>query len=291
MPRLKLLFRLLKETFQEWNEDKAPRLAAALAYYTAFSLAPLLIVVISIAGLVYGEDAVRGQLQYQIQGVVGVQAAGAIQEMIANFHQPNSSTLATVIGLITLLLGAAGVFGQLQDALDTVWEVAPKPGRGLLTTIRQRFISFTMVLGIGFLLLVSLVISAAVSAVGSVISVSIPQSAFLLQAINVVISFGVITLLFAAIYKVLPDVRIGWRDVWLGAAVTALLFTIGKFLLGLYLGSSSASLRAMARRDRSCCCCSGFTIQRRFCSSVRNLRRSTPAITARGLSRPKTPSS
>ncbi len=239
MTRLKALLSLLKETFQEWNEDKAPRLAAALAYYTAFSLAPLLIVVISIAGLIFGQDAVRGQLQYEIQGVVGMQAASAIQEMLANFSHPSSGIIATIVGLITLLLGAAGVFGQLQDALDTVWEVAPKPGQGIMAIIRQRFISFTMVLGIGFLLLVSLVISTGVTAVGSLISVSIPQSEFVLQLVNFVISFAVITLLFALIYKVLPDVAIGWRDVWMGAAVTALLFAVGKLLIGLYLGSSS----------------------------------------------------
>lgn len=239
MSRLKAWFSLLKETFQEWNEDKAPRLAAALAYYTAFSLAPLLIVVISIAGLIYGHDAVVGRLQYEIQGLVGAQAASAIQDMLANFSHPASGIIATVIGLITLLLGAAGVFGQLQDALDTIWEVAPKPGQGIMAIIRQRFISFTMVLGIGFLLLVSLVVSAGVTAVGTLIGDRIPQSAFLLQLVNFVISFGVIMLLFALIYKVLPDVTIGWRDVWMGAAVTALLFTIGKLLIGLYLGSSS----------------------------------------------------
>lgn len=241
MSRLKTLFTLFKETFQEWNEDKAPRLAAALAYYTAFSITPLLIVVIAIAGLVAGQDAVRGRLQYQIADAVGVQAAGAIQDMLANFNQPSSNLLATVIGIVTLLLGAAGLLGQLQDALNTVWEVAPKPNQGLLATLRQRFISFTMVLGIGFVLMVSLVVSAVVSAVGSLIAVHLPGQETLLQVVNLVISFGVITLLFAAIYKVLPDVNISWRDVWMGAAVTALLFTIGKYLLGLYLGSSSVA--------------------------------------------------
>ncbi len=241
MSRLKALFNLLKETFQEWNEDKSPRLAAALAYYTAFSITPLLIVVIAIAGLVYGQDAVRGRLQYQIADIVGGEAAGAIQEMLANFNQPSSNIIATIIGIVTLLLGAAGLFGQLQDALNTIWEVAPKPNQGLLATLRQRFISFTMVLGVGFMLLVSLVISAAVSAVGSVVAGYLPGEEFILQIVNLVISFAVITLLFAAIYKVLPDVKISWRDVWMGAVVTALLFTLGKFLLGLYLGSSSVA--------------------------------------------------
>ncbi len=241
MSRLKNIFKLLRETFNEWNEDKAPRLAAALAYYTAFSLAPLLVVIISIAGLIYGKEAVQGQVQYQIQGAVGAQAAGAIQDMLANFNHPSSGILATALGVVTLVLGAAGLFGQLQDALNTIWEVAPKPGQGILAMLRQRFLSFTMVLGVCFVLLVSLVLSAVVSALGNVIAVHIPQQETVLQIVNIVISFGVITLLFAAIYKVLPDVKISWRDVWMGAAVTALLFTIGKFALGLYLGNSSVA--------------------------------------------------
>ncbi len=240
MSRLKALFNILKQTFQEWNEDKCPRLAAALAYFTAFSLAPLLIVVISVAGLIFGHDAVQGHVQAQIQGAVGAQAASAIQDMLTNFSHPQSSTLATIIGVVTLLLGAAGLFGSLQDALDTIWEVAPKSA-GILTQIRQRFVSFTMVLGICFVLLVSLVISAAVSALNSVLAVHVPGQETILQIINLIISFGVITLLFAAIYKVLPDVEISWKDVWVGAAVTALLFTIGKYLLGLYLGKSSVA--------------------------------------------------
>ncbi|MCC6803673.1 MAG: YihY/virulence factor BrkB family protein [Anaerolineae bacterium] len=239
MSGLKVIFRLLKDTFSEWNEDKAPRLAAALAYYTAFSIAPLLIIVVSIAGIVFGDDAVQGHIQLQIQGLVGRQAAGAIQEMLVNFHRPDTGIIATLIGLVTLLLGAAGLFGQLQDALDTIWEVAPKPGQGILSIIRQRFISFTMVLGIGFLLLVSLVVSAAASAVGNLVTVQVAPPQFVLQLINFVISFGVITLLFSVIYKVLPDAQISWRDVWMGAAVTSLLFNIGKLLIGLYLGNST----------------------------------------------------
>ncbi len=239
MSRLKTIFSLLRTTFQEWNEDKAPRLAAALAYYTAFSIAPLLIVAISIAGLVFGEEAVQGRIRYQIDGLVGSQAAGAIQEMLVNFNRPEAGTIATIIGLITLLLGAAGLFGQLQDALNTIWEVAPKPGGGILTMLRQRFISFTMVLGIGFLLMVSLVISALVTVIGDVFARYVPGQDFLLQAINFIISFAIITLLFALIYKILPDVKIAWRDVWLGAAVTSLLFVIGKLLIGLYLGNST----------------------------------------------------
>src|SRR5690554_6087476 len=150
MKYLRNLFELLKETVQEWNEDKAPRLAAALAYYTAFSIAPLLIIVIAIASVIFNEEAVRGQLDNQIQGLVGAQAADAVQEMIANSNQDSSGIIASIIGVATLLLGAAGVFGQLQDALNTVREVPPKPNAGILKTIKDRFISFAMVLGIGF---------------------------------------------------------------------------------------------------------------------------------------------
>jgi membrane protein len=239
MKQLKELFELIKETFQEWNEDKAPRLAASLAYYTAFSIAPLLIVAIAIASAIFSEEAVRGQLDNQIQGVVGAQAADALQEMIANSSRDSSGVIASIIGVVTLLLGAAGVFGQLQDALNTVWEVPPKPNRGILKTLRDRFISFAMVLGIGFLLLVSLVISTVLSAVNGWVIGLLPSAEFLAQILNFAISFGVVTLLFASIYKVLPDTPIRWADVWIGAAVTALLFTIGKFLLGLYLGNST----------------------------------------------------
>lgn len=238
MNHIKTLFNLLRETFNEWNEDKAPRLGAALSYYTAFSLAPLLIVIIAMAGFFFGQAAVTGRIQYEIQGLVGTQAAKAIQDMIANFYHPTAGLIATAIGLGTLLFGAAGLFGALQDALNTVWEVTPRPGQGLLPMVRHRLLSFTLVLGIGFLLLVSLLISAAISALTRLIPFPVPEQGLLLQLLNLVISFGVITLLFATIYKVLPDVYITWHDVWMGAVVTALLFSIGQLVLGLYLGRS-----------------------------------------------------
>ncbi len=241
MVRLKVLFELFKETFQEWNEDRAPRLAAALSYYTTFSIAPFLIVVIAIAGLAFGTEAVQGRLDEQIQGLVGREGADVIQEVISNARRPSESIPATIIGIVTLLLGAGGVFGQLQDALNTVWGVEPKPGRGILATIKDRFISFSMVLGVGFLLLVSLVISTVLSSVHSYFLGLMPGAEVLLQIINFAVSFGVITLLFAMIYKILPDVKIEWRDVWTGAAFTALLFTIGKYALGLYLGNSGVA--------------------------------------------------
>jgi membrane protein len=241
MSRLKQLFELLRDTFNEFNRDKVPRLAAALAYYTAFSVAPLIIVVIAIAGLAFGQEAVRGQLDNQIQGLVGAQAADAIQQMVASANQPETGTIASIIGVVTLLLGAGGLFGQLQDALNTVWGVEPKPNQGIIATIRARFLSFTMVLGIGFLLLVSLVVSAGLSALNTWMSGLLPIPGFILQLINFVISFAVVTLLFMMIFRILPDVDIAWRDVSLGAAVTALLFVIGKFLIGLYLGNSSVA--------------------------------------------------
>lgn len=239
--KLKAIFAILRDTLNEFNADKAPRLAAALAYYTAFSIAPLLIVVISIAGLVWNQEAVRGQLDNQIRGLVGAETATVIQDMVASANKPSAGIVATVIGVVTLFLGAAGVFGQIQDALNTVWGVQPKPNRGILSTLKVRFLSFTMVFGIGFLLLVSLALSAFLSALNGWMLSRLPFSETMLQIINFIVSFGVITLLFTVIYKVLPDAKIRWKDVWVGAAVTALLFTVGKLLIGLYIGNSSTA--------------------------------------------------
>lgn len=235
-------FKLLKDTVKEWSEDKVSLWAAALAYYTIFSLAPLLLIAIAIAGVAFGEDAARGEIVGQIQGLVGKEGATAIQSMIQNAHRPGSGgAIATIIGIATLLFGASGVFGQLQDALNAIWGVKPKPGQGIKSFILTRFLSFAMVLVISFLLLVSLVLSAALAAVATFFSRFMPDLVILGQALNFVISFGFITLLFAAIYKFLPDVNVAWKDLWIGAATTALLFNIGKFLIGLYLGSSGAS--------------------------------------------------
>ncbi len=230
---------LLKETFAEWTEDKVSRLAAALAYFTIFSIAPLLIIAISVAAIFFGEEAARGQIVGQIQGLMGQEGASAIESMIANANQMEGGVISTIIGIVILLFGASGVFGQLQDALNTIWEVAPRPGQGVMTFLRSRFLSFGMVLVIAFLLLVSLVISAAIVGVSSYMTEVAPAMGVLWEGINFLVSFGVITLLFALIYRVLPDVRIAWGDVWIGAAVTALLFTIGRTLIGLYLGNAA----------------------------------------------------
>ena len=233
------LFELLKETYSEWSEDKATRLAAALAYYTAFSVAPLLLISISVAGLVFGREAAEGRVFAQLQGLLGPGAAATIQESVAKSQDTGASTISAIIGLAMLVWSASGVFSQLQDSLNTIWEVAPDPNAGWLATIRRRFMSMTMVLGIGFLLLVSLVLSAGISAVGNLLSGFLPGGEILWQGVNFVLGFAVVALLFAAIYKVLPDAEVAWSDVWVGAVVTSFLFTVGRILIGLYLGHAS----------------------------------------------------
>jgi membrane protein len=232
--------RLIRETVAEWKKDNVPLHAAALAYYTIFSLAPLLLIAIAVAGAVFGEEAARGELVRQIQGLVGKEGAVAIQAMIENASRPGSGgVLASVVGFLLLLLGASGVFGQLQMALNTIWNVEPKPGRGWGAFLISRFLSFAMVLVIGFLLLVSLLLSSLLVAAGDALNRWMPGLPILGQALNLMISLGVITVLFALIYKYLPDVRVPWRDLWVGAAATSVLFNLGKITIGLYIGNSS----------------------------------------------------
>lgn len=240
--RLRDGFRLIKDTIAEWNEDKVPLYAAALAYYTVFSLAPLLLIAIAIAGAVFGEAAARGEVVKQLQGLVGREGGEAIQTMIQNAQKPGAGgAIASVISVITLLLGASGVFGQLQQALNAIWEVKPRPGQGMKSFLQSRFLSFAMVLVIAFLLLVSLILSAVLAGLGNLFGNLFPNFAALGEALNFLISFAVITVLFASIYKFLPDVKVPWKNLWVGSAVTALLFNIGKVLLGLYIGNSSVS--------------------------------------------------
>lgn len=236
---IKTIWDLLKETFTEWNNDKASRLAAALAYYTVFSLAPLLIIAIAIAGSVFGEEAARGEIVGQMQGLVGRDGAEVIQTAIQNANKPNTGSIASIISIAVLLFGASGVFAQLQDALNTIWEVQPKPGLSIINIVVSRFLSFTMVLGVGFLLLVSLLLSAGLAALVNFFGHLLPGIDIFLQLINFTLGFVITTLLFGLIYKVLPDVEIAWSDVWIGAAITSLLFSIGRFLLGQYLGNST----------------------------------------------------
>ncbi|MBZ8180538.1 YihY/virulence factor BrkB family protein [Oscillatoria salina] len=235
----KNIFGLLKEAFSEWQKDKASRLAAALAYYTVFSLAPVVIIAVAIAGSIFGAEAARGEIVGQIQGLVGEAGAEVIETAIENANQPDLKNVASFFSIILLLFGASGVFAELQDSLNTVWNVKAKPGRGITNFVRKRILSFAMVLGIGFLLLVSLVISAAISALSNYPQSLLTGFEFMGQFINIIVSFGVITLLFALIYKYLPDVKIKWSDVRIGAIITALLFTLGKYIIGLYLGRGS----------------------------------------------------
>lgn len=231
---------LLKTTFKEWSQDKAPRLCAALAYYTIFSIAPFLVICLALASFFFG-DVASSRITSEIEGVVGTQAAEAIASMVKAKDTQDSSLVATFIGFGTLIFGALGLFAGLQDALNTVWGVAPKPGRGIRGTLSTRLTSFGILLGTCFLLLVSLVASTILAGMGDFISQFVPLSEWTLQFMNLALSFGIITLLFAMIYKVLPDAKISWSDVWVGAAVTSFLFGLGKFLIGYYLGRASVS--------------------------------------------------
>lgn len=237
----KAIWPLVKETFSRWFDVNAPRLAAALAYYTTFAIAPLLVIVIAVAGLAWGEDAVRGRLDTQIAQLVGPDAGHMIGTMVRSASKQSASILATVIGFVTLLVGATGVFVELQDALNVIWEVPRRKSSGLRDMIKSRVVSFAMILGIGFLLLVSLVLSAGLSAVSDVMTSFLPHSAAVVQWMNLGIGFAVTTLLFAMIFKVLPDAQVRWPDVWLGAAITSVLFNVGRYLIGLYLGRGSVS--------------------------------------------------
>lgn len=231
--------KLLKNTVKKWIDDDVPRLGASLAFYTLLSVAPLLVVVTALAGLIFGEQAARGELFGQIKGMVGPQAAEAIQTMLANAHQPAIGTLASVLSLVVLLVGATGVFSELQSALNTIWGVTAKEGSGLLSTIKDRLLTFVMVLLIGILLMASVVASAVLSALSKFAGGHWPHLAPALHLANLGASLVIFTVLFALIYKVLPDAKISWSDVWIGSAVTAVLFTLGKYLIGLYLGIGS----------------------------------------------------
>jgi membrane protein len=229
----------LRGARKAWSEDHATRLASSLAYYTLLSLAPMLILAIALAGLFLGEEAARNQIATQVMKVTGEEAGRGIQQVILHADKPGTTGLSSVIGGVVLLFGASGVFGELQAALNTIWHVEPRPGRGFWGVVRDRFTSFTMVLSVAFVLLVSLLLSTLLSALGNFFSHSLPGGAFLWTAVNFGLSILVISALFAAIFKIVPDIEISYRDVWSGAVLTALLFTLGKTALGLYLGHSS----------------------------------------------------
>jgi membrane protein len=229
---------LLAETFNQWLEDKAQRLGAALAYYAAFSIAPLLLLLVSVVGYFYREQTLE-RVQSQIALMAGPNAAEAITATIRDANTATDGTAPTIVGLLMLLLGATGMFGQLQDAMNTIWEVAPKPRQFWMDILRTRLLSFVVVLAICALLLVSLVLSAFLANVSKYFREILPFTGTVWPLVDFAFSFALITILFAAIFKILPDVEIAWRDVWLGAATTAALFAIGKIVIGLYLGRSS----------------------------------------------------
>lgn len=233
------IWTLIKESYKQWSEDKASRLAASLSFYTMLSISPLLVLTVAVAGFVFGTSTAQQQLLDQIRNLVGEQGAQAAQNMLENAAQPNVASVAGIIGLATLLWGASNVFNQLYESMNMIWNVEPKPGQGIVANLMKRGLAFSMVLAIGFLLLVSLVVSAVLAAMGAYFSTLLPGGDLIWQAVNFLVSLGIITLLFALLYKYLPDVRIAWRDIWLGAFVTALLFVIGKELLSFYLGRQS----------------------------------------------------
>ncbi len=233
---------LLSESFGEWSRQKGSRLGASLAFYTLLSVTPLLLIAVSIGGLVFGRQIAESQIVQQIQQLIGPQGARGIQALLNGAQDKTHGILATSAGLVTLLFGASGVLLELRDALNTIWEVPQEQTpvlRSLIQVVKERLFSFALVLAIGFLLLVSLVVNAWIAAAGSYFSGVLPMPEAVLYVLNVAISFAIITGLFAAIYKILPEMRLEWRDVLLGAAVTSFLFTVGKFLIGLYLGKAS----------------------------------------------------
>ncbi len=239
MKKLQTIYRLLTEVISIWIAGNASSMGAAVAYYTIFAIAPLFIFVLALAGLLFGQEAAHRELFGQISSLVGSSGGEAIQATVAAANRPKAGAVATVIALITLFVGAGSVFIQLQSSLNAIWNVRPKSGSGLRHFVTNRLLSFATLLGIGFLLLVSLVISATLAAAGKFMSGVIPAEQAVWHIVDFVVSLALITLLFAMIFKILPDVIIAWRDVWIGGFITALLFALGKFLLGFYLGRSA----------------------------------------------------
>ncbi|MEO7390689.1 MAG: YihY/virulence factor BrkB family protein [Ramlibacter sp.] len=233
-------WQITKAAAQAWVDDYAPSMGAALSYYTLFSLAPLLVIVIAVAGMVFGQEAAQGAIVAQLQGIMGQEGAVAVEGMLKAARHPAQGAVASLVGIALLLLGSTAVFGELQSALDRIWRTpAPKSESGILHLLRTRLLSFGLVLGLGFLLLVSLVVSAALAALGTWWGGWFAGWEAVLEVLNFAVSFGIFTALFAMIYKIMPRATVSWRDVWTGAVVTALLFTFGKVLIGLYLGKSS----------------------------------------------------
>jgi len=238
---LKIFWELLVNTYNEFIDDKALKMAAALSYYAAFSIGPLLIIVIAIAGLFFGQDAAEGQLKQEITGLLGNEGATLVQTIVKGAADQSSGIFAATVSVILLVLGSVGVFLELQESLNIIWGVELKPGRGIWGFIKNRLVSFSMVVTVGFLLMVSLIINSLISLLNNFIGESLSAYLPFIEILNIISSFVIITLLFAILYRVLPNVIIPWKYVWLGAAITSFLFSIGKYLIGLYLGNSSYS--------------------------------------------------
>jgi membrane protein len=233
------MWTLVQETVVKWYADNPGQRGAALAFYAIFAIAPLLIIAVAIAGSVFGIHATENQVVDAMQDIVGPEIAAALQATVRSANRSQSAGFSAVVGLVTLILGAVGVLSELQSTLNAIWHVTPEPGQRLLRWIRDQLITLLMVLGLGFFLLLSLVISMGTAALGQSVAARIPSSASFWQWTDLVTSFALITVLFAVTYKIVPPVRIAWRDVWVGAVVTSLLFTLGKLLIGWYLVYSS----------------------------------------------------
>jgi membrane protein len=233
------LLSILKTTVAAWNKHEAPRLGAALAFYTILSLSPLVIIVVALAGVIFSRSTAQAHILSQVQGMIGVEGGKAMESMLANAQKPAAGILGTIVGLLSLLFGASGVFTELRSALNLIWEVNPENTSGVVALLRERFFSFGMVLSIGFLLLVSLVVSTILAAVGKFFGGLLPIPSPVLAVLNFLLSYIGVAVLFGLIFRFVPEAKVRWVNVWLGALATALLFTIGKTLIGLYLGKSS----------------------------------------------------
>ncbi|UPK70090.1 YihY/virulence factor BrkB family protein [Chitinophaga filiformis] len=237
--KVKTIWLILKQTFHDFMDDKVLKLSAALSYYTIFSIAPMLIVIITLCDVFLGKEAIEGSIYGQIKSMVGGQAALQIQEMIKNAALSGDSGWATIVGIVTLVIGATSVFGEIQDSINFIWQLKAKPKNGLLKMLLNRLLSFSIVISLGFILMVSLALNGIIALFSNQLAVFFPQvTIVLVYIINLVLTFVVISILFAIIFKVLPDAKVQWKHVIIGAVTTAILFMIGKFAIGLYLGSS-----------------------------------------------------
>lgn len=238
---LKELGPLLVKTVRAWSDDRCSTMGAAIAYYTLFSLAPLILIIVSVAGMIFGEEAARGEVFVQLQGLLGDGGAQAVQDLLTSVNKPGGGIVATLTGVVLMIIGATTVFAELQSTLDYIWRAPPAQENGIWSLIRTRLLSFGLILGVGFLLVVSLLMSAGLAAVQKVWAPWFTDWNILLNVVNAVVSFALLTVLFAMIYKLMPRVPIAWADVWLGAVITSLLFGLGRHLIGLYIGRGAVA--------------------------------------------------